>query len=282
MIKFWALVLLFLSFGILGAELIAPVVERLRRVQEKRAQKAAERMEDMFVRVKLENFILMYTLAPVVLAVVGYFLFHHLLAVLAGLVMGLVLPSIRIKARETKRRKDFRRQLIDSLMILSSSLKGGLSLIQALEVLVEEMPPPISQEFGMVLAENKIGISLEESFMHLKRRMPSPELEQLITAILLARETGGNLPVIFSRLVYTMRENDKINQAVNNLTLQGRIQGAIMSLLPIVFIIVVYSFNPHMFDDMIKTQTGRNLLVYAVFSQIIGMILIRKLSKIEF
>lgn len=282
MLKLVISILILGSAGLLGAEFIAPLVEGFRKVQQKRAEVAAERMENMFIRVKLENFILMYTLAPLALAAMGYFLFHHLLAVLAGLVMGIVLPSIGIKVREAKRRRDFRRQLIDSLMILSSSLKGGLSLIQALEVLVEEMPPPISQEFGMVLAENKIGISLEESFMHLKRRMSSPELEQLTTAILLARETGGNLPVIFNRLVLTLRENDKINQAVMNLTLQGRIQGAILSFLPIVFVAVVYSFNPQMFDDMLKTSTGKNLLIYAVFSQIVGMILIRKFSKIEF
>lgn len=281
MLKFFALILLFGSAVILGAQAVSPMLDEMRETQRKRAEKAAEKMENMFVRVKMENFIFLFTVAPVVLGGIGYFLFRNFIAVLVGAGLGLILPSMRIKAMEAGRRKLFRRQLIDGLMILSSSLKGGLSLIQALEVLVEEMPIPINQEFGMVLAENKIGLSLEESFSHLQKRMGSPELNQLVTAILLARETGGNLPVIFGRLVYVMRENDKINSQIQNLTIQGRLQGAIMCALPVVFTVVVYSFNPHVFDEMLNTETGKGLLVYAVVSQIIGMVLIRKFSKLD-
>lgn len=281
MLKFLGLILLFTSAGILGVEMISPLVDRLRDIQKIRAERAAEKLENMFVRVKPQNFLILFTLAPLILGGAGYILFRNFLAVLVGITVGLILPSLRIRAMEQGRRKQFRRQLIDGLMILSSSLKGGLSLIQALEVLVEEMPPPISQEFGMVLAENKIGISLEESFAHLKKRLPSSELNQLVTAILLARETGGNLPIIFNRLVYTMRENDKINQNIQNLTLQGRLQGTIMCALPVVFAIVVYSFNPHMFDEMLNTQIGKSLLIYAVISQVIGMAMIAKISKLD-
>jgi len=281
MLKFIGLILLFGSAGLIGVEIVSPFFDTLRKVQEKRAERAAEKMENMFVRVKLQNFIALFTLAPLAFGLTGYFILHNFLGALVGLALGFVLPTMRIKAMEVIRKKQFRRQLVDGLMILSSSLKGGLSLIQALEVLVEEMPPPINQEFGMVLAENKIGISLEESFAHLQKRMGSMELNQLITAILLARETGGNLPVIFNRLVYTMRENEKINQNIQNLTLQGRLQGAIMSGLPVVFAVVVYSFNPHLFDDMLKTQLGKSLLIYCVFSQVIGMTMIRKISKLD-
>jgi tight adherence protein B len=282
MLKLFILVLVVASAGLLGAEFIYPVIREIHNMQKRRAEHAADRMESMFVRVKLENFIVLYSVLPVALGCLAYFVTHNLPLVLLGAFLGFVIPGFRIKMLEGARRRQFRKQLIDGLMILSSSLKGGLSLIQALEVLVEEMPSPINQEFGMVLAENKIGISLEESFVHLNKRMPSSELNQLITAILLARETGGNLPVIFSRLVFTMRENDKIKQAIENLTLQGRLQGAIMSALPVVFAVVVYSLNPHNFDEMLNTSVGRSLLIYCVFSQIIGMILIKKFSTLDF
>jgi tight adherence protein B len=275
-------ILIFISAAVLGAEIISPILFWFYTQQQKRAEQAAEKMENMFVRVRLRNFVLLYTLLPIILAILGYTLFHSLLAVLAGIAMGLIIPGARIKAKESGRRRQFQKQLIDSLMILSSSLKGGLSLIQALEVLVEEMPPPISQEFGMVLAENKIGLSLEESFAHLYKRMPLDELNQLITAVLLARETGGNLPAIFNRLVYTMRENYRIIQQIQNLTIQGRLQGIIMCAIPIVFAIVVYTMNPTMFDEMLQSDLGRGLLIYSVFSQLIGMFLIRKLSKLDF
>ena len=179
------------------------------------------------------------------------------------------------------RRQKFVSQLIDALMILSSSLKGGLSLIQAIEVVTEEMPEPISQEFGILLGENKMGVTLEDAFSHLYERMPSVPLHQMITAILLARETGGNLPAIFARIVSVIRENKKIKQNIDNLTLQGKIQGVVMTLLPIGFGIVVRSTNPNFFDVMIRSETGRMLLIYAFVSQCIGTFLIWQISKFK-
>lgn len=281
MLKIISLIMIFCSGAILGAEIIAPLVDQLRILQKRRAERAAEKMENMFLRVKLRNFVLLYTVIPIAIGIIAYIIAREMLVVLFGVAVGFLLPGFMIKIMEANRMRKFHQQLVDGLMVLSSSLKGGLSLIQAMEVLVEEMPAPINQEFGMVLAENKIGISLEDSFTHLYKRMSSPELNQLITAILLARETGGNLPVIFNRLVYTIRENDKINSTIHNLTLQGRLQGMIMCALPIIFAVVVHSFNPHTFDEMLQTDTGRNLLVYSVFSQLIGMFLIARISKLD-
>jgi tight adherence protein B len=195
-----------------------------------------------------------------------------------GIWVGLIGPSIYVKTLTERRRQKFTDQLIDALMILSSSLKGGLSLIQAIEVVNEEMPEPINQEFGILLGENKMGVSLEEAFAHMYERMPSMPLHQMITAILLARETGGNLPAIFSRIVTTIRENKKIKQNIDNLTLQGKIQGVVMTLLPIAFGVVVRSTNPQFFDIMIKTELGKMLLTYALVSQCIGSFLIWKIS----
>ena len=170
-------------------------------------------------------------------------------------------------------------QLVDALMIMSSSFRGGLSLIQAIEAVVEEMPDPIATEFLSVLGENKMGVSLEEAMYHLYKRMPSVSLQQMITAILLARETGGNLPIIFSKIVTNIRENRKIQQNLDTLTLQGKIQGFVMALLPIGFGFVIFSANKRIFMNMVQTQIGQALLTYAVVSEIIGAIMIIKISS---
>jgi len=99
----------------------------------------------------------------------------------------------------------------------------------------------------------KMGVSLDESLNRLYVRMPSPALQQMVTAILLARETGGNLPVIFTRIVNTTRERKKIEKNLQTLTVQGKIQAAVMTGLPIFFFFTVSGANPHFFDTMFKS-----------------------------
>ena len=244
----------------------------------------ADSMDGIEMMVKPRRIAAFYTLAPFLFAMVGYFSFptdFKLMGLITGVMGGFLGPSIYIKVAAERRRAKFEDQLLDGLMMLSSSLKGGASIIQALEVLVEDMPDPLGQEFSILLGENKMGISLEEAFTHIYQRMPSVPLRSMITAILLARETGGNLPVIFSRIVNTIRENKKIKQNIDNLTLQGKIQGIVMTLLPIGFALVVTSTNPRFFDQMFETNIGRMLLIYSFFSEIAGAYLIWRISTFK-
>ncbi len=111
--------------------------------------------------------------------------------------------------------------------------------------------------------------------------MRSDELNLIVTAISVARETGGNLPATFNQLTYTIREKSKLLNKVKTLTTQGRLQGAIMCLLPIAFTVLVYSMNPGFFDIMLQNEMGSLLLGYALVSQIVGIFLMRKFSKVE-
>jgi tight adherence protein B len=185
------------------------------------------------------------------------------------------------KLKDKARKAKFHSQLVDGLMVLSSSLKAGLSFLQALEVLVEEMPQPISEEFGLIIKENKMGIRLEESFEKLNKRMPSEDLNLITTAILIARDTGGNLTVIFENLANSIREKTKISDQVKTLTTQGKWQGVIMSFLPIGFAAFIFKTNPEYLQLMLSSQLGRFLLIYAVISELVGMFLIQKLTKVE-
>jgi tight adherence protein B len=282
MLQLLIMILAFVAVGFLSYQYIPVLVGRVHDINVKRAEKFSQRMDNLFLRVKTPRMIIFYLIAPAALGLIGFLTFHNLLAVLVGMAIVLVLPSGYAKYVEKARKSKFSRQLIDCLMLLSSSLKGGLSLIQAIEVMVEEMPAPISQEFGIVLSENKLGIPLDESFKRLYKRMPSNELNQMITAILLARETGGNLPFIFGRLVTTLRENNKIIKDIQGLTLQGRIQGVIMASLPVVFAMFVFTVNPKFFDVMFASELGKTLLIVSLFLEVIGMFLIRKISRIDF
>ena len=249
--------------------------------QEKRVGKSAERLEQMFIKVDKKKLALIYALSPLIAGLLGLIIFRNFLAVFLFAVAGLVLPAMRVRHLQQARYRKFNSQLPDGIMILSSCLKGGLSLLQAIETVVDEMPLPISQEFGMVIKENKMGISLEQSLAHLGRRMLSEDLNLMNTAILVARETGGNLPQVFSRLVNTIRSKANINETVRTMTLQGRVQGVILSSMPFVFSLFLYKINPKMFEQMFETEAGRLMLGAAVVLQIIGILLIRIFSRVE-
>ena len=278
------LFLIFSAIGLVGYAVIPAMYGRTAVLSEERQRKFARRMDHLMPRQEAKKISRIFVLAPLTMGVFFYFLFPQglsLFGIIFGIVAGFLFPGIYIQALAKRTQDKFNNQLIDALMIMSSSFRGGLSLVQAMESVVDEMPDPINKEFGIVLGENKMGVSLEEAFNHLYTRMPLSAVQQMITAILLARETGGNLPVIFTRIVTNIRETKKIQQNLATLTVQGKIQGVVMSLLPIGFAVVVYSTNRQIFDNMLHSSVGRTMLMYAVVSEVIGAFLIWKISAFK-
>ncbi|VAX38285.1 hypothetical protein MNBD_UNCLBAC01-1586 [hydrothermal vent metagenome] len=278
------LFLVFCTIVLIGYTLVPAMYQLSHMINVKRSQKMSTNMEQIMSRKEAKKMGRFFILAPILLAAVLYFIapegFQVPGAVL-GFFIGLIFPSFYIKMVKQQVQEKFGNQLIDALMIMSSSFRGGLSLIQAMEAVVDEMPDPINKEFGIVLGENKMGVSLEEALYHLYERMPINALQQMITAILLARETGGNLPIIFNRIVTNIREVKKIRQNIQTLTLQGKIQGVVMSLLPVAFVSIVYSSNRRVFDNMLASDVGRGMLIYAAISWVLGGFFVWKISTIK-
>ncbi|MCP4652944.1 MAG: hypothetical protein GY858_06120 [Candidatus Omnitrophica bacterium] len=248
--------------------------------QAKQAKMMTNKLDDSFIFLEKKKVIVL-TAAPLILGFITYLLLGNIFIAIAGGSIGLAVPTLIANAAKQKRIKDFQDQLVDTLMIFSSSLKGGLSFIQALEIVCEEMPTPTSQEFGLILKENKLGVGLEDSLEGLRKRMPLEEVGLIVSSILVAKETGGELTRVFSRLVETIRDNVKLKEKIATLTLQGKLQGYIMACLPFVFTFFVYKQNPEHFSVMLESQFGQMLLAGAIVWQIIGMVLIRVMSKLK-
>lgn len=263
------------------SSLFSKQYSRLHKIHEQESERAFQKLEEMFVWVDKKKITAMFFLGPVVLGVVGFILFNNPVMAAIGAALGLVFPWILIKFAQKARKKKLQGQLLDALTSLSQSLKAGLSLLQAMKILVEDMPPPISQEFGLIIKENKMGKHLEDSFEELNKRMGIEELNLITTAILVARETGGNLAGVFARLSNTIRQKKKISEQVTTLTTQARWQGVIMSGLPIIFAIFVFRMNPDFFNVMLESDLGRILLGWCVISEAIGAFMLMRLSKVE-
>ncbi len=280
---FLIIVLLVVGSVTLLTLVFAPSLEgKLKKWQLKKEKVVEKQLDSLFYYNKSPRSIVkFYFILPPVLGLVALVIFRSPLLVIVGIGLGLFIPNFILNIRNVKRRQKFNNQILDAIMILSSSLKGGLSLLQSLEVLMEEVPAPMSQEIGLVVRENKMGITLEESLRRLGKRMNMEELNLVINSILVARETGGDLTKVFSRLTTTIRDNRKLKESIKTLTLQGKIQGLVMSILPIVFVMWVWNFNKHHFDSMLQSEVGRMLLITAGVLQVIGVVLIRKFSSIK-
>ncbi len=279
------MIFVFMTVALIGFAVIPMVYNSSVAFSQKRAHMMSNRLDRMMPKQQIQKILQLYLWAPICLAALLYFVIGDSIlrwfGLAGGVIIGLMLPGFYARFLLLQNKTKFNNQLIDALMIMSSSFRGGLSLIQAMEAVVDEMPDPINQEFSTVLGENKMGVSLDEALNHLYNRMPSSALQQLITSILLARETGGNLPVILERIILVVREQKRIQGQIETLTLQGKIQGIVMSMLPVGFFLIIYSSNPGFFDHMFVSKVGRGLLVYAAVSETIGAFMIWKISTFK-
>lgn len=257
------------------------VIGKYKKVQTRRVKEFSSKMEDSFIFWEKKKLVMVY-LFPLIFGGLGLVLLRHILGFALGFALGIFFPQVLISLSRQKRISEFRGQLVDGLLILSSSLKAGLSFLQAMEVLCQEMPAPISQEFNLILTQMKLGVSMEDALKKLKQRVPIEEINLIVTSILISRESGGDLPNVLSRLVNTIRDNLKLKEKISTLTLQGRLQGIIMMALPFLFVFFIYKNNPGHFDVMLQTQTGRMLLGVAAVLQVVGMFMIQKISTMRF
>lgn len=269
------------SIILLSLSFLPMLMRRIQSWQQKQEVVVAQEMDKMFYDKNPKRIAMFYYILPIVFGLSGLIFLQSPVFMLLGALIGVIIPNLILKMRFKRRVQKFNNQLLDAINMLASCLKGGLSLLQGIEVLVEEMPAPISQELGLVVRENKMGIPLEESLVSLNKRMNLEELGLVVNALLVSRETGGDLTKVFSRLSVTIRDNHKLKENIKTLTLQGRMQGAIMSFLPIVFTAWVLSVDRHHFDIMLNSDLGRLLLVGGVVLQVCGMLLIRMFSVIK-
>lgn len=279
--KLLIFIISFSAIAILFYNLFPYLAKIIQRWQEKRRQKFAPAVDRMLVDVPLKRIVLIDYLSPLGTAGFAWFLTHNLGFALLGGIAGLTVSSFLIKQMEAFRRKRFADQLVDALLLLSSSLKAGLSLMQAFEVLVEQMPAPVSQEFSILVRQSKMGIPLEETLHKMQQRMQCEDLDAVATAILVSYETGGDVTTLISQLISSIRERNKLHRRVRVLCTQGRLQGKIMSVLPILFGFIVFKLDPHFFNVLLNEPQGRLILGYAIVSVVVGIFLINRLSRIE-
>ncbi len=278
------MVLVIYLFGFSSAALFGflsypPFLERVKTYLARRTAEASLQLEDMFVTLSRHRLQLMYLVAPPVMALLAWLVTGFWWAAFIGLFVGRLVPKIMLKLMKDQRHKKFQAQLVDSLLLVSSCLRAGLSMIQAFTVVAEEMPPPVGQEFSLLMKETRMGVSFDEAMVHFKQRMPSDDTTLFVTAVLVARETGGDVTAIFTKLVDTIRERKKIKEKIKTLTFMARLQGIVMCLLPVAFSFMTYAMDRSHFNFFLKDPQGRLILAGVIMVQLFGAYLFMRFSK---
>jgi tight adherence protein B len=229
-----------------------------------------------------EEFLLLCLLSCLLPGIlVGLLTGRGLLAFLFSLVGALIPPLMVKKARE-KRIKKINAQLVDALTIISNSLRAGFSFMQTIELVSKEMPNPLSKEFARTFREVNLGATTEDALNNLGERVGSEDLKLIITAVLIQRQIGGNLAEIMDNIARTIRDRIRIEGEIKTLTAQGRISGLVISLIPLFLVAVILIINPGYLTPMLHTTLGIALLLCSVVSEVVGLLIIRKVSTIDF
>ena len=180
-----------------------------------------------------------------------------------------------------KRRDQVELQLPDTLTTISNSMRSGLTLTQAIEMTRDNSFPPISKELGIVLSENRMGTSVEDAFDKIAQRIDSPYLDSAVSAIAITRRTGGNIAESLDRIAGTIREIMRIENQIQAMTSQGRMEGIVMGIMPFVAIGGFYLFDKNMIMPLFTDPIGHCILVTIAFCDFIAIIAIKKLMAID-
>jgi tight adherence protein B len=204
------------------------------------------------------------------------------IAAVVGGFIGFFIPRIYVGMRKGKRLRNFETQLADTISMWVNGLRAGYSVLQSMEAIAKEAPEPTNTEFRRVVQEIQLGLSREEAFDHMLSRVPSDDLDLIITAVNIQAEVGGNLAEILDVIGYTIRERIKLKGEIRVLTAQGRMTGYIIGGLPIALAILLYLISPtymgRMFNDRL---CGWPLLGCAAMLIGLGFAAIQKIVAID-
>lgn len=206
----------------------------------------------------------------------------------AGAIMALVISLIGWKFPRPfmdylveRRVKEYSVQMVDALNLLANGLRAGLSVPQAIGMVVDELPAPVSQEFNTILQQSKIGVPLEEAFENLVKRVPTQDNEMFVSSVNILRETGGNLAEVFDTITGVIRERVRLAQKIDTYVAQGKFQGYTIFAMPFAMAGVFTASDPESMAPLFDTIIGNIILVFALGLDLLGLYVILKIVKIE-
>jgi len=222
------------------------------------------------LKFKVAEYYALVFMSTVVVGLIAYIIQPNIVSAIIGAVIGFFIPRFYVKRQQTVRLNKFNDQLGDMLNLMVNGLRAGYSTMQAMEAISRELPAPISDEFHRVVQEMQIGITMEKALDNLLRRIPSEDLDFVVTAINVQREVGGNLSEILDTISFTIRERVRIKGEIRVMTAQVRSSGLVLSLIPVFLTLALWFISPEYISSFFDRGPFCGWLAVGT---IIGMIL---------
>ena len=227
------------------------------------------------------EFILISIVTTVLAFLLGWLIPGNILGGIFLAVIAVMVPRILLDRAIAQRQKKFHTQLLDVLVLIKGAVQAGYSLMQALDLAIKEIPNPASEEFGRVIREIRLGISLEGSLFNLARRMENDDLQLVVTAIIINSQVGGNLSTVLEASISTIRDRMHLMGEIRSLTSYGRYVGYFLTMLPFIAGLLIFIVSPDYFET-VKTSRLTQIIFLMAFSGVfIGNIWIRRLVQIK-
>src|SRR5688572_9678228 len=226
-----------------GGSIITEWLNR-RVAKSSMGDRAARELARADLKSKVAEYYALVFMSTVVTALVAYIIQPIYVSAIIGAIVGFFLPRFYVKRQQKLRLNKFNDQLSDMLNLMVNGLRAGYSTMQAMEAVSRELPAPISDEFRRVVQEMQIGIPVEKALDNLLRRIPSDDLDFVITSMNVQREVGGNLAEILDIISFTIRERVRIKGEIRVMTAQVRTSGAVLSLIPVFLSLALWFVSP--------------------------------------
>jgi len=265
------------AFMLAVVNLLPAVVQRVQDRYLDRIGNSSRELEKFFVRIKIPH---MLGGALVISALLGWATGSVVLGTSLA-VVGLIAPKAVLAVWKSIRSTQFEAQLMDALILIGNALRSGLDIATGVELVATNMKAPISEEFGLALNIYRLGGSLEAALLEMMRRIQSRPLETVVGAIILQRETGGNLIKAFDQLVQTIREETKLQRKVKALSAQGRTQIAFLAVFPWAMAAILYFMSPEMVQPALQAPWGQAVFMGLVAWEIIGLIVTKRIVTVD-
>jgi len=242
---------------------------------------ARTRLEEAFLFIDPGKFSILSTLGVVVVPPLLWLLTGNPVLAVFALVLAVVMPRIIFTVINKRRRLKIVAQIPDALLMLGSSMRAGTSLQIALDVAIRETPAPLSQELGVVVREQRLGLALEDALDTLAARLKMEEIDLVVAAMTIARDIGGNLAETLDQLAATLRAKATMEGKIRALTSQGKLQGLIVGMLPVFLMLVLSHMQHDAMAPLFNTLIGWAVLGVITILEVIGFLVIRKIVTID-
>lgn len=271
----------------IGIVIFWSIIQVVRDLMSRQKQSIARHSEeegglrDMFIAVDPQK-LFYYNMAAlfIVPALLWGFTGNAVLVVGAAIFI-IIFPRLYVRWLKKRRFDQFEKQLPDALLMVSGAMRAGASLTVAMESMVKEQKPPLAQEFDLLLREQRVGVDFDTALKNMEKRLPIQDFIMVVSGMRISREVGGNLADILETLADTLRMKHQMEGKIKALTAQGKMQGLVMTSLPLFLMFILTHMEPEAMAPLYDTLVGWATLSVIAVMEVIGYVAIQKIVSID-